>query len=188
MEQEIRWGITSIYNYDVQNGLNESLTQARAQQDAICEMRQAAWYAYLADVKATWDECVEAETTSLDANTADATATLEAGKQQERDLFEQFKQEQQDRFGAWAKDERAAIAQFVSDCQEAWEWILVSYCIKHGDDGVTSAGHGCSWGSGAGAGNAGFMKGIAIEEHDDILSYGQDLDIKHIHNEQRLID
>jgi len=189
MEKEIRWHITSIYNYDVQHELNEGLTAARAAQDALCAERQAAWAAYLADVQSTWDACVVLESDSLDANTVAATATLEEGKAAQLALFEQFKADQQERFAAWAADERAAIAQFVADCQEAWEWILVSYCLRHGGEGdVQGAGHGCTWGNGAGYGNAGYLKGVAVEAHDDILSYGQDLDIKHIHNEDELIE
>ena len=189
MEKEIRWHITSIYNYDVQHELNEGLTAARAAQDALCAERQAAWGAYLEEVQATWDACVDAENASNAANSAAATATLEEGKAAQLALFDQFKADQQDRFAAWAADERAAIAQFVADCQEAWEWILVSYCLRHGGEGdVQGAGHGCTWGSGAGYGNAGYLKGVAVEAHDDILSYGQDLDIKHIHNEDGLIE
>ena len=188
MEKEIRWHITSIYNYDVQHELNEGLTQARADQDKICEQRQEDFAAYIVDVRNTWNECKDSETDSLNANTEAADARLTAGKAEDLAAFEAFKLEQQARFDAWAADERAAIEQWVEDCQEAWEWILVSYCLRHGDGEVYGAGHGCSWGTGAGAGNAGFLKGVAIEEHDDILSYGQDLDIKHIHNEQGLID
>jgi hypothetical protein len=188
MEKEIRWHITSIYNYDHQHALNEALTAARAEQDAICDERQAAWAAYILDVEATWDACLDSESASLDANTAAATATLQEGKATEAALFEEFKRAQQERFAAWAADERAAIAQWVADCQEAWEWIQVSYCLRHGADGeVQGAGHGCSWGNGAGYGNAGYLKGVAVEEHDAILSYGQDLDIKHIHNEGGLV-
>ena len=188
MEKEIRWHITSIYHYDHQHALNEALTAARAEQDAICDERQATWAAYVLDVEATWDACLDSESASLDANTAAATATLQEGKATEAALFEEFKRAQQERFAAWAADERAAIAQWVADCQEAWEWIQVSYCLRHGADGeVQGAGHGCSWGNGAGYGNAGYLKGVAVEEHDAILSYGQDLDIKHIHNEGGLV-
>ena len=42
--------------------------------------------------------------------------------------------------------------------------------------------------NGSGYGNAGIKKGVAVEAHDDILSYGQDpLDIAHIYNEAGLI-
>jgi len=44
-EREIRWAITSIYNYDVQHGLNEALTAARDAMNATCDQRNA----YLAD-------------------------------------------------------------------------------------------------------------------------------------------
>jgi hypothetical protein len=189
METEIRWHITAIYNYDVQHELNDGLTAARAHQDAICDARMAIWAAYLADVEATWSACVIAETGSLDANTAAATATLNAGKAHNINTLEAWKASQQARFAAWAADERAAVAQFVSDCQDAWYTIQASYCIKHAaDGGIAHTGYGCSWGQGAGIGNAGFLKGVEVEAHDDILSYGQDLDIKHIHNEQGLID
>jgi len=185
MEKEIRWHITSVYNYDVQAELNAGLTAARAAQDAICDSRQAAFGDYLADVTADWDAFVEAETASLDANTAAATATLEEGKAGESSGLEAFKQAQQDRFAAWADAERANIAAHVAACQEAWDWILASYCLKHG---VVDTGNSCSWGPGSGYGNAGYLKGVAIEEHADVLDYGQDLDIKHIQNEQGLID
>ena len=49
-------------------------------------------------------------------------------------------------------------------------------------------GYGCSLGRGAGYGNAGYMKGVEIELHTDILSYGQEIDIKHIHKEGGLIN
>ena len=86
--------------------------------------------------------------------------------------------------------EQQTLSQFVDDCKEAWDWILVSYCLKHGEQGdVTQVGYGCSWGTGAGAGNAGFKKGVAVEEHMDVLALGQDpLDIKNIDDEEWLIE
>ena len=135
MEKEIRWHITSIWNYDHQHALNEGLTAARAEQDALCDDRRAAWAAYLLSVEATWDACLVAESATLDANTAAATTTLADGKATEVALFEEFKIQQQERFARWAADERAAIAQWVADCAEAWEWIQVSYCLRHGAEG-----------------------------------------------------
>ena len=90
----------------------------------------------------------------------------------------------------WEAAENKIVADHIAASQEAWEWIKVSYCLKHGENGdVTNVGYGCSWGAGAGAGNAGYKKGIAIENHMEALTYGQDpIDIKHIHDEQWLID
>lgn len=90
----------------------------------------------------------------------------------------------------WEAGENQIVADRIADSKEAWEWIKVSYCLKHGQEGdVTSVGYGCSWGAGAGAGNAGYKKGVAIEEHIGTLTIGQDpIDIKHIHDEQWLID
>ena len=41
-EKEIRWSITSIYNYDYQHALNEGLNAARAEMDATCDSRVEA--------------------------------------------------------------------------------------------------------------------------------------------------
>ena len=38
-EKEIRWAITSIYNYDYQDALNRGLDDARAAMDVICDAR-----------------------------------------------------------------------------------------------------------------------------------------------------
>ena len=95
-----------------------------------------------------------------------------------------------DAYTAWEAKENAEFAAFMAASRDAWEWILVSYCLRHGETGdVTHVGYGCSWGEGAGTGNAGFKKGIAIENHMESLTYGQDpIDIKHIHDEAWLIE
>ena len=36
-EREIRWAISSIYNYDVQHSLNEALSAARDAMDDTCD-------------------------------------------------------------------------------------------------------------------------------------------------------
>ena len=94
------------------------------------------------------------------------------------------------RYTAWETRENQIVADHIAASREAWEWIQVSYCLRHGQAGdVTQIGHGCSWGEGAGAGNAGFKKGVAIENHMAALTYGQDpIDIKHIHDEAWLIE
>jgi hypothetical protein len=113
------------------------------------------------------------------------------GNQQDEELhiLTVFADYSRARCEAWAAEERSALASFMDECREAWEWIQVSYCLKHGDDSVVSnAGYGCSWAAGAGYGNAGFMKGVAVEEHHDILSYGQeDYMIKHIEDVEGLV-
>jgi hypothetical protein len=68
-EKEIRWAVTSIYNYDYQHSLNDALTAARAAMDASCEARLEACIAHIDEVEATWAECTVSETASLDANT-----------------------------------------------------------------------------------------------------------------------
>ena len=77
----------------------------------------------------------------------------------------------------------------MAESREAFHAIKASYCLKHGtENDVTSVGYGCSWGTGAGVGNAGYKKGIEIEAHMESLTYGQDpIDIKHVYDEEWLI-
>ena len=93
-------------------------------------------------------------------------------------------------YAKWEAGENKIVADHIAASREAWTWIQVSYCLKHGQAGdITQVGQGCSWGEGAGAGNAGYKKGVKIEAHMEALTYGQDpIDIKHIHDEQWLID
>lgn len=103
-------------------------------------------------------------------------------------FFDEYLDDLRRQFAEWEAGEEAAFNQFMEDCKDAWKWIKISYCLKHGDDDdVTHAGYGCNWAYGAGDGNAGFKKGIAVEEHMDVLSMGQELDIKHIRDEAGLI-
>ena len=187
-EEELRWSITSIYNYDVQHALNEALTAAATAQEAACVDRNAALEIKLQQIEAAWATTVEAECATYEANTAEESTRCEAVKYEQSDLLTSSKHAQQVRFAAWAQGEREALAAFVAECDEAWQWILESYCLRHGTEGdVTSAGYGCSYGQGSGFGNGGFRKGIAVEEHDAILSYGQDLDIKHVQDTAGLV-
>ena len=187
-EKEVRWAITSIYNYDHQHALNELLTAARAAQDASCSAMFDDLNEVVDDVESTWAECAAAESGSLDANTEEETKRCEDAKLEQGDAFDAFKDAQTSRFEEWAADETAALEDFVADCDEAWEWILVSYCLSHGDSGVPTAGHGCSWGQGSGYGNGGFQKGVAVEDHQGVLEYEQELYIKHIPDIEALIE
>jgi hypothetical protein len=112
-EKEIRWAITSIYNYDHQHGLNEALTAARAAMDASCEARLQNCIEHINDVERTWAECTVAETASLDANTDEELARCEASKANETDTFDAYKAAQRERFEAWAASETAALEVFV---------------------------------------------------------------------------
>ena len=189
-EKELRWAITSVWNYDRQHALNEALTEARREADETCASMRAGFEADLEKVLADWRAFVEVQQVDLDANTAAAVAACEEAKAENTRLLDEFKEAQMDAYAAWEAKENSEFAAFMAASREAWEWILVSYCLRHGEAGdVTHVGYGCSWGAGAGAGNAGFKKGIAIENHMESLAYGQDpIDIKHIHDEQWLID
>ena len=79
-EKEIRWAITSVYNYDTQDALNVALTEARAEMDAVCDARIESLRKTLEDVRSTWELCVVRETDSLNANTEEEQARCEAAK------------------------------------------------------------------------------------------------------------
>ena len=130
METEIRWHITSIYNYDVQHELNEALTAAVTAQTDLLNQRSASFANYLEDVSDAWNQTVSTEEQSLNANTSAATTMFDNAKAANTTTLNAWKGEQQSRFQAWAADERAAVAHWAADCEEAWEWILMSYCIS----------------------------------------------------------
>ena len=189
-EKEIRWAVTSIWNYDTQHALNEALTAARAEREAECAALNRVLEADLEAILAAWAASLVAEQQSLDANTDAALATCDLAKASQTALLTEWKRQQMIAYGKWEAAENQIVADHIAASREAWTWIQVSYCLKHGQAGdVTQVGHGCSWGEGAGAGNAGYKKGVAIENHMGALTYGQDpIDIKHIHDEQWLID
>ena len=53
-EKEVRWAITSIWNYDSQHALNEALTAAREARDAECAALNRVLEADLAAMLAAW--------------------------------------------------------------------------------------------------------------------------------------
>ena len=93
-EKEIRWAITSIYNYDYQHDLNEGLTAARAALDTACEARIEDLASQIVDVEAAWASHTTSETASLNANTEEEVKRCEDTKQEQRDIFEAFKDAQ----------------------------------------------------------------------------------------------
>ena len=188
-EKEIRWAITSIWNYDRQHALNEALTAAREAADAVCDELRAGFEAQLDELRQMWDNWTVVQTADLDSNTEKALQDCDDAKVAQTAKLDQFKEDMRAEYAAWEEKENSEFAAFMAASREAWMAIQVSYCLKHGEAGdVTSAGYGCSWGTGAGAGNAGFKKGVAIEEHMESLTYGQDpIDIKHVYDEEWLI-
>ena len=125
---------------------------------------------------------------STTMTTTTTTTTISTMTEVQEANYDEYLLDLQRQFAEWEAGEEEAFNQFMEDCKDAWKWIKISYCLKHGDDDdVTHAGYGCNWAYGAGDGNAGFKKGIAVEEHMDVLSMGQELDIKHIRDEAGLI-
>ena len=68
-EKEIRWAITSIYNYDYQDALNRGLDDARAAMDVICDARIDALEAQVVAVEDAWAAGSSSNTASVVANT-----------------------------------------------------------------------------------------------------------------------
>ena len=135
-----------------------------------------------------FDSEVASMSMSTTMTTTTTTTTISTMTEVQEANYDEYLLDLQRQFAEWEAGEEEAFNQFMDDCKDAWKWIKISYCLKHGDDDdVTHAGYGCNWAYGAGDGNAGFKKGIAVEEHMDVLSMGQELDIKHIRDEAGLI-
>ena len=139
-------------------------------------------------MRSEWESYIISESVSLSTGNTIERELFTGISDIQFDRFLEFLADQRAQWEAWEDAEEAAFDKFLADCKDAWKWIKISYCLKHGDeDDVTHAGYGCSWGEGAGSGNAGYKKGIEIEEHMELLSMGQELDIKHIRDEAGLI-
>ena len=63
------------------------------------------------------------------------------------------------RFDAWSASETEQMDQWISDCEDAWQWILKSYCLDNGNDGEE-----CDFGEGS-------DPQVPIEEHDGVIGY-----------------
>ena len=136
-----------------------------------------------------WSDSVKSESDAIDANTAAAVKQCEDAKKDNKDALDAFIEKQNAAYDDFESGEDATVADFLAQARAAWDDILVSYCLKHGLDGDLKVGYGCSWGQGAGAGNAGYKKGVEIEANMEVLTKGQDpIDIKHIHDEAWLIE
>jgi hypothetical protein len=131
-EKEIRWAITSVWNYDRQHALNEALTAARAAADATCAEYRTTFEAELEQVLADWRAFVPVQQADLDANTAAAVQACDDSKAENQRLFSEFVAAQQAAYAAWELKENTEFAAFMAASREAWEWIMVSYCLKHG--------------------------------------------------------
>ena len=164
---------------------------ARAEADALWAAKKVAYDAEIEACEARWDAHVVSETASLDANTAEERQRCDDARAEQRALFEIYVDSAWVRFDLWAASEREAMAEFLADALDAWRWILKSYCLLKTDDDHDDDdqyGNSCRYNVDIG----GYKKGIEIEVHDPLLSYGQpdgdDLDIKHIKDVARRID
>jgi hypothetical protein len=161
--------------------------------DANCLARIEDLHSQIASIEATWSAHTVSETNSLNANTDEEVYRCEDTKQEQSTIFYAFKEAQKARFNEFAEAETAALTEFVAECDRAWHLILASYCLDHGahevlgDEPDHEGEFGCSFFNGAGIGNAGYEKGVPVERYEDVLTFRQDLDIKHINNLDVLI-
>ena len=164
---------------------------ARAEADALWAARKVAYDAEMEACQNRWDAHVISQTVSLDANTEEERNRCYDARGEQRGLFTYYVENAYERFALWAANERAEMAAFISECQDAWRWILKSYCLLKTDDDHDDNDHygnNCRYNVDIG----GYKKGLEIEVHDPILSYGQpdgdDLDIKHVKDVAERID
>jgi hypothetical protein len=194
LEKEIRWGITAVYNELWQGDLVDAMDAARAEADALSEEKAAALADQVAQALADWNAAVDTESAAMVACTTADLDACDASATEQSDTLNEFKLAAEARFNDWAEAERAALAEFVADCSDAWNTILASYCLddieyldEHHNglaqvaDSDINFGLGKHYSHGCRAfGQIGGYEKNEIEAHDEILSYGQDLEIRHI--------
>jgi hypothetical protein len=196
LEKEIRWGITAVYNDLWQGDLEAAMDAARAQADADCAAKNADLDAALEAALANWNSAVDSETSTLGDNTAADTAACDVAAEEQGAALADFVAASVARFDSWADNERSELADFVAECSAAWNTILASYCLddieyldEHHNglaqvaDSDINFGLGKHYSHGCRAfGQIGGYEKTEIEVHDEVLSRGQDLEIKHIDN------
>jgi hypothetical protein len=185
--KEIRWHITSLFEYRWKHKLGARLDIAVNEMNDICDQREAMFAARVQAARDAWTSCVAAETDALDAHTAQKDQDCDDAQAEQTGIFNQYVADALARFDAWAAAVAEDMDNHIADCEDAWQWILKSYCLvknpySHKDERHyldEHFGHGC--GHGYGYHNIHRKdKSVPIEEHGDILSYGQDLEIKGI--------
>jgi hypothetical protein len=179
-DKEIRWAITAVYEYHWQHKLIEALDAAVASMNATCDERELGFAASIAAARAAWSTTVETERASLDDFRIARDAECDAAQIDQTALFAAYVEGAKVRHAAWAAAESAALDAFIAECDEAWQWILKSYCLHdaghHDTSDYAHYGHGCSHGQV-------YDKTVPIEEHDDVLevkAVGAGLEIKNI--------
>ena len=92
-EKELRWAITSIYNYETQDRLNKALTKARGEMNGFSDGRMGSLMATLDDVQATWEQCVIKETDAIKANTEEEAKKCYEANVSNSEILDYFKED-----------------------------------------------------------------------------------------------
>ena len=179
-DKEIRWAITAVYEYHWQHKLIEALDAAVASMDATCDERELGFAARVAAARSAWSTTVDTERADLVQFTAARDAECDAAQVEQTALFADYVESAKVRQAAWAEGESAALDAFIAECDEAWQWILKSYCLHdagHDSSDYAHFGHGCGP-----YGDKRHDKSVPIEEHDAVLkpAVGAGLEIKNI--------
>jgi hypothetical protein len=181
-DKEIRWAVTAVYEYHWQHKLIEALDAAVASMSATCDERELGFAASIAAARSAWSTTVDTERASLVEFTAARDGECDAAQVEQTALFADYVEGAKARHAAWAEAESAAIDAFIAECDEAWQWILKSYCLHdaghHDSSDYAHFGHGC----GTAYGHKHHDKSVPIEEHDAVLdpAIGAGLEIKNI--------
>lgn len=89
---------------------------ARAEADAAWAERKVAYDLEMETCQNTWDDHVESETASLDANTAEERERCDNARAEQRELFTYYVDNAYERFALWAASEREQMDSFIADC------------------------------------------------------------------------
>jgi hypothetical protein len=182
--KEIKWAISSIFEYRWKEKLSDKLDAAVAAMNAICDAREAMFAERVQDARDAWNASVDAETDALNDATAAKDQACDDAQAAQTAAFDQYKVDAWTRFKAWAAAAAEDMDNHIADCEEAWTWILHSYCLidvdDHQDDFDADDdgdhdyfdhyGQGC--GHGHYYGITAKDKNVDIASHDAVLAYG----------------
>jgi hypothetical protein len=76
--KEIKWHISSIFEYNWKNELTDLLEAAVAAMSATCDAREAMFAERIQAARDAWDASVASETAALEAHTAVKDAECDA--------------------------------------------------------------------------------------------------------------
>ena len=152
--------------------------------DRLCDSREEGFARRFAEARSSWSKAAEQESSTLREFSEQKDHDCDQAQAEQTASFNTYVESSLDRFSDWSNGEKTELDAFISECEDAWQWILKSYCLQNGGynhSDYNHYGHGCGYQyDGHHEDHVHHDVNDAIGEHDEVLQYGQDLDIEEI--------